>query len=441
MTDVIVVGGGLGGLLMGAELKRRGAHPVVLEASGKPGGVARTVRDAGFLLEPAAGSVLLPNPDLTPIFEAAAAVFDPALEGARTRFVYDRGVLFEIPESPRFLFTRLVSWRAKLRAAREPWTGAPPPGGEESLLDFFTRRFGADVGQIGANLMAHGVFAGNPEALSIQAAFPKMVALEAEAGSVVRGAMRRRKSRPKGTRRASVHVAHDGMTGLAATLAAYLGDGFRADSPVTDVARDGKRWRVTVDGGGHLGTDAVVVALVPGGAAKIVPDPLAALLGDRPTAPVAVVGIGGPSDGLRLPTGFGALAGPDAGIRALGILFESQYAGGRAPVGHELTKGIYGGAADPEVMGLGDEEIVALMVRELTEVTGSPVRPSWTRVVRSSIPQYPIGHAAWMQRVDAGLAALPGLHLCGWGYRGIGLSSLGSEAVRIGSALDDWEGR
>ena len=126
MQDVIVIGGGLGGLLIGSEVKRRDGTPLVLEASDRPGGVARTIREDGFLFEPAAGSLLLPNPDLTPIFEAARVPFVAAHREARTRFVYDRGTLFEVPESPKFLFTRLVSWRAKLQAAREPWVKAPP---------------------------------------------------------------------------------------------------------------------------------------------------------------------------------------------------------------------------------------------------------------------------------------------------------------------------
>ncbi len=189
MQHVIVVGGGLGGLLVAAELRRRGGTPVVLEASDEPGGVARTIHQDGFLLEPAAGSLLLPNPDLTPIFEAAEVPFVAARREAHTRFVFDRGTLFEIPESPAFLFSRLVSWRAKLRAAAEPWVETPPPAGEESILDFFTRRFGRDVGRLGANLMAHGVFAGDPASLSIQAAFPRIVALEEAAGSVVRGGL------------------------------------------------------------------------------------------------------------------------------------------------------------------------------------------------------------------------------------------------------------
>ena len=107
--QVIVVGGGLGGLLIGAELKRRGIEPLVLEAGGHPGGVARTIREDGYLLEPAAGSLLLPHPDLSPIFQVAGVPLVTANPEARTRFVYERGNLHEVPESPKFLLTGLAS--------------------------------------------------------------------------------------------------------------------------------------------------------------------------------------------------------------------------------------------------------------------------------------------------------------------------------------------
>jgi protoporphyrinogen/coproporphyrinogen III oxidase len=434
VQQVIVVGGGLGGLLVGAELRRRGLDPLVIEAGDRPGGVAHTIREDGYLLEPAAGSLLLPNPDLSPVFDAAGVPIVAAAPEAKTRYVYDRGTLFEVPESPKFLLTRLVSWRAKLRAAREPWIATPPPPGEESVLDFLTRRFGTDVGRLGADLMAHGVFAGDPAKLSMQAAFPRLVALETEADSVVRGGLRRRKTRTKGTPRASVHVPVDGMADVAARLAHYLGDGFVTGRPVQSIRRENGGWTVEWDGGVDS-SGAVVVALAPGDAVQLVPEPLAELLVNRPAAEVAVVGLGGPAATLPLPDGFGALAGPSARIRALGILFESSYAPGRAPAGHQLAKGIYGGAADPEMMERPDEEIAAQMQADLEEVLESPVAAAWTRVVRSSIPQYPIGHAAWMRQVDERLDSLPGIHLAGWGYRGIGISALGADAVRIVSAI------
>ncbi|MDF1595308.1 MAG: protoporphyrinogen oxidase [Acidimicrobiia bacterium] len=435
MSDVIVVGGGLGGLIVGAELKRRDMEVLVLEASGHPGGVASSVRQDGFLLEPAAGSLLWPNSDLGPVFEAAGIEMLAANPEAKSRFVYERDELFQVPESPALAFSGLVSWRAKFRAICEPWVKTPPPSSDESIESYFSRRFGPELGRLGATLMAHGVFAGDPSTLSMRAAFPRMVALEDEAGSMVRGMMARMKQREKDTPRASVHVPANGMTGVAEDLAAYLGASFQTNRPVSAVRRIENGW--IVEAGSELQAKDIVLALAPHDACKLAPPDIAAQLGEAVVAPVAVVGIGGRAADVPLPAGFGALIGPDTDVHVLGILMESQYAPGRAPELHHLAKGIYGGAADPKVLTRTDEELIAMMIDETSRVIGTRVQPTWSRVVRHDpgIPQYNVGHVDWMRKLDATVANHPGLHLTGWGYRGIGVSSLGTEATRLGTLL------
>ncbi len=435
MKRVIVVGGGLAGLFTAVELRRRGVESIVLEASRVPGGVAQTVTEDGYLLEPAASSVLLPNPDLSPILDTAGVEMVPADPAAKRRYVYTQGRLIEIPESPAILFSPLVSWRAKLRAIREPWITTPPVDGDESIGSFFTRRFGTELGALASTLMAHGVFAGDPDRLSMRGAFPRMVALEDDAGSLIKGGIARMRQRPKGRPRASVHVAVGGMVRLATTLASHLGDAYRPDWPVTSIERGEGGW--VVSGAGEERGDAVVVAVPPHAAASFLPAEVAGIVSGRTVAPVAVVGIGGPTSDLPIPSGFGVLVGPGSGVHALGILFESRYAPGRAPKLHTLAKGIYGGAADPAVLERSDEDLVSLFVEETSRVCGVHVKPSWTRVVRQTpgIPQYDVGHVAWMEKLDDALSNLPGLHVTGWGYRGIGLSGLAADAVRLGSDL------
>ena len=433
-TDVIVIGGGLGGLLVGCEVARRGGRPLVLEAGPAPGGVAATIRDSGYLLEPAAGSFLLPHPQLTPILESAGATVVPATDASHRRYVYNDGRLFELA-GPAALATGLVSVGGKLRMLREPFVRPPSERSDESLHSFFARRFGPEMGLLGATLMAHGVFAGDPDRLSARAAFPAFVELEDAAGSLLRGGVARIRSRPKGAPRPKVHVAPDGMIALAAELAAHLGDRFRTSWPVDVIRADGDGWLVS--GPTDERAPAVVVALAPAAAAAVTPEPLSVVLSEAHAAPVAVVGLGGHSADLPLPTGFGALTGPQAGVRALGLLFESSYAPGRAPDRHRLLKGIYGGAADPSVMALTDQQLVDLAVAETGRVLGVVPHPAWTRVVRHvpGIPQYDIGHLAWLDRLDAVTATLPGLYLAGWGYRGIGISSLAKHAVQLGELL------
>lgn len=431
---IAVVGGGLGGLLVGAELKRRGADVVVLEAADNPGGVASTVREDGFLLEPAAGSMLLPHPQMTPILEAVGAEIVPALPDAKKRFVYERDTLIPIAESPAIVFSSLLSWPAKLRILREPWVTTPPTG-DESLRDYFSRRFGPEMGLLAGTLMAHGVFAGDPERLSARAAFPRIVALEDDAGSIIKGGIARMKQRPKGTPRASVHVPRQGMAGLAESLVAYLGDSFRPGFEVSSLTQGQTGW--VVKGPEQLHAEAVIVALAPAAAAGLLPGEAEPVLARAETAPVAVVGLGGRAADMPIPSGFGVLIGPHADVRSLGILFESQYAPERAPDLHSLVKVIVGGAADPTVMQRGDEALVELVRGEVSRVVGNEMLPSWTKVVRHTpgIPQYNVGHLQWLADLEAALAPYEGLHLAGWAYRGIGVTTLAAEAVRIADEL------
>ena len=126
---MIVIGGGLGGLLIGSEVKHNDGTPLVLEASGRPGrgGSERSGRTASSSNRPPA-RCCCPTPISTPIFEAARVPFVAAHREAGARFVYDRGTLFEVPEVPSSLLTRLVSWRAKLQGRPGAVGEGPAPG-------------------------------------------------------------------------------------------------------------------------------------------------------------------------------------------------------------------------------------------------------------------------------------------------------------------------
>jgi oxygen-dependent protoporphyrinogen oxidase len=225
------------------------------------------------------------------------------------------------------------------------------------------------------------------------------------------------------------------MLGVAENLVAYLGDSFKTNQRVTRLSKADEGWVVEAER--QFTARNAVLALAPHAASRLVPDDVASLMDDAVVAPVAVVGIGGRAADVPIPAGFGALIGPDADVRVLGILMESQYAPGRAPVLHHLAKGIYGGAADPDVLDRSDVELIQLMIEETSRVIGTRVQPTWTRVVRHDpgIPQYNVGHVGWMRKLDDAIAGHSGLHLTGWGYRGIGVSGLGVEANRLAGLI------
>ena len=223
-----------------------------------------------------------------------------------------------------------------------------------------------------------------------------------------------------------------GMAALAETAASTLGSRFRGGFSVESVRRHGKEW--VVEGVESMRADAVVVAARPEHAARLLDGALADHLIRLSSAPVAVIGLGGA--GGSVPSGFGALIGPGP-LATLGLLFESSYAPDRAPDGSWLIKVIAGGATRPEVVDWEDGPLIDRIQEEASQILGQKLDPSFTEVVRHQpgIPQAEIGHAEWLSTVDRLLTDRPGLHLTGWGYRGVGLTHLATDAVRVTAAL------
>jgi protoporphyrinogen/coproporphyrinogen III oxidase len=433
-VDVAVVGGGLSGLFTAAELRHRGVDDlVVLEAGDRPGGVARTLHDEEYILEPAAGTLLLPHPHLGPLLERGGVGTIPATASAAIRYVHTRGRLVGVSRSPKVAVAPLVPWGAKLRAAAEPFIRSRPRSDDESLADLLERRFGRRLGGLVAWLAASGVFAGDPRRLSARSAFPTLPALEAEAGSIVRGGLRRMRHRDRGTPRPSSHLPDPDMAGLADGLASDLGDRLRLGFVAHDVAAGGGG--VVIEGTATVRARQVVLACRPEAAGNLLGGEVEDVLGRAVAAPVAVAWLGGSLDEVPLPDGFGALIAPDAGMHVVGILFESSYAPGRAPDGMALAKVIVGGAAHPEVTEWEEERILETVVAEASTALGRDLAPRFTRVVRHprGIPQYEVGHQAWLDGVDAALP--PGVHVTGWGYRGAGVAHLASDAARVAGVV------
>lgn len=431
---VVVVGGGMAGLFTASELVAAGVDDVVVvERASQPGGVARTVMREGFSLEPAAGSFNLPHPQLGPILERAGVEVVPARD-AHVRHVFVGGRLIAVRPSPGALAAPVLSVPAKLRALAEPVVRRRSETGEESLAAFCERRFGKEAGRLLSSLMASGVYAGDPAELSADAAFPMLTELEREAASVLKGAIRRRRSRPENAPRPRMHVPVDGMAGMAETMASSLGGRFRGDFEVQSVSHTGDEW--VIEGPERLVADAVVMAAHPHLAAGLLGGDIADDLRRLESAPVAVVGLGGAGP-PSLPDGFGTLIGPDEGLVSVGVLFESSYAPARAPDESWLVKVIAGGARRPEIAEWEDDRLATRVVDELERIVGEVPSPDFVEVVRQrpGIPQYTIGHHQRLRALEGHLDGLRGLHLAGWGYRGVGVASLARDCARLATEI------
>lgn len=428
VVDVIVVGAGISGLVTAHRLRRAGWQVQVLDANARAGGVIGSVAHEGCLYERGPNSALDTTPLIGELVDALGlrAQWRLASDISNNRYVVRNGALTALPTSPgAFFSTPLFSWRAKLALLREPFVARCPAGVEESIATFVRRRLGSEFLDYAIDPFVAGIYAGDPEQISVPAAFPKLHALEQRWGSLIKGqilgAGERRKQKEAAKNTAKSFSFLGGMQVLTDALAADVG-AVALDTRVTRLERDAQGlFTLQAQTAGqptHWRARAVVLATPSDTAAALLREhavDAAAALDGIAYAPVATVATAYPRAGMpHALDGFGCLVPRREGRKVLGILFSSSMFEGRAGPGTALLTTFVGGLRQPQLPGLAEDEIAALVQAEHQALLGAGPAPLFQRVTRwpRAIPQYTLGHLGRVARAEAARQALPGLFFC-----------------------------
>lgn len=436
-NHVVIIGGGISGLTAAFWLKQNGVPVTVLERDAVPGGTMRTMQDGGWMIETGPNSALETTPVFGQMFDLLGLTRDRLYADAASnnRYILRNGRLHALPMSPpAFLRSRLWTVPGKLRLLKEPFVGRAER--EETIAEFVERRLGREFLDYAINPFVAGVYAGNPEQLSVRSAFPKLYALEEKYGGLIRGMIggaRERKKRAEVAKdRARMFSFVHGMQQFPDAIAAHLGMAVQCNCTVTAIgvqpSAQGTGVGFTVDytlAGrvSRLEASDVVLAVPSYAAADLLqahaPD-LAQELRGIYYPPVAEVFLGYRADQCsRALDGFGYLIPAVEKRMILGTIWSSALFPGRAPEGHYALTTFVGGSRQPELLKGSDAEILALVRAELASIMGVQGEPAYARVIRweRAIPQYNLGHGKIMGMVDALEASHPGLVVCA-NYRG-----------------------
>src|ERR1700728_944889 len=385
-TQVAVIGGGISGLACAYRLFTLGVPAILIEAEEHVGGLIGTGEQGGFLFE--AGPQAFQGID-TVLDLVRDVGLENHLEQAdprAPRYVLRRGKLEKIPMSPQaILGSSLLGLGSRWRVDTEALKRTKPPSQEESVAQFVRRKFGHEILEYLVAPFVSGVYAGDPEKLSLRAAFPPLDEWERTYGSVLRGAMKSRPAKGAGQSRPALCSFHHGMAMLTQTMAAKLGDSVRLGARVETVTGSGrdagyqirftqKRRPETIE------ARAVVIATPAYMASHLVATlsaPLARALSGIAYAGMAVVGAGYHARQVgTVMNGFGVLIPRAEKYRTLGIVWNSSLFPDRSAEGRTTLTSFVGGATDPEIVEKRDEEILAIVQEEsarILAITGQPI--------------------------------------------------------------------
>jgi oxygen-dependent protoporphyrinogen oxidase len=443
-----VIGGGISGLSAAHALASCAApvEVVLLESGNRLGGVLETTHRDGFLIEAAADNFLTTPPFAVELCRAAG--IEGSLIGTdaehRQTFVVRRGRLQPIPPgfvvmSPSrigpMLRTPVLSLRGKLRVGMEYFISPKAGNEDESLASFVRRRFGREMFERLVQPLVGGIYAADSERLSIAATMPRFREMEQEHGSLIRAALKQRRTQSpetgSGARYGHFATLRRGISALVAALAERLPPAAACcASPVHDlVPLGGDRWSLSIGGERprRLEVDAVIVATPAHVAARLLARLDSAAADDLAQieySSCAVVSLGYRRDQIKHPlNGFGFVVPLIEERTILSCSFASVKYEGRAPAGHVLLRVFIGGACQRGLLRLPADQLMQLAEREVADLLNIEGKPMLREMARHhrAMPQYHVGHRDRVAAITRRLARFPTLALAGNAYEGVGI--------------------
>ena len=448
MKSVAIIGGGITGLTAAFYLKRRGVPVTVYEASERVGGAIQSLARDGYLAEFGPNTILETSPKI------AALVCDAGLAERRrdpdpkaeARYVVRYRRPIEMPGSPLgFFTTKLFTASAKWAVLCEPFRPARRDGVEESIADFVKRRLNQEFLDHAIDALVAGIYAGDPNKLSVQQAFPKLAALEEKYGSLIKGQIfgaRDRKKRGEVAKdRAPKFSFDDGLQVLPDTLRDYLGEAVRLNTTVTKLTQTVKGWLVDIRANGQetrVEHSAVICANTAFKLAELRLVTQQSLsfksFSDIRYPPVASVVLGFRREDVAHPCqGFGMLIPKIEGFKILGTIFSSSLFPNRAPAGYLTLTSYIGGERYPELASLPPQNLCNLTCADLRVLLGVKDKPTFQHTVYwpKAIPQYNLGYSRFRDLITDIEAKAPGLFFAGHYRDGISLGDCIVSGVNI----------
>jgi oxygen-dependent protoporphyrinogen oxidase len=483
---VAVIGGGVAGLTAAFLLKDAGVAVTVLEGSPRLGGKLSVSEVGGVAVDAGAEALLARRPEGVGLIGDLGLSGELQTPGTTAAGIWTGGRIRPLPrrqymgvpaDFDDLAATGILSADGLARARQDLSLPDSAGDGDESVTIRVGDRFGAEVVDRLVEPLLGGVYAGRCEDLSFEATLPGLAqaahgrrSLTQAAASLLSPAAPPDQLSPgpdatglpapaqpapgqrapgqgapgqPGSGRPAPSPVFTTLTGglgtLPAALAQASGALVRTSAMVRELARTDTGWRLTV-GSAHaperLDADAVIIAVPGRPASRLlagVAGTASSALAEIRYASMAIITLAYPEPAFDVPvTGSGFLVPAVDGRAVKAVTFSTV----KWPHLRQRKQGMHivrcsvGRLGEDAVLQRDDAELAALAAADLRDATGVRGEAADSRVSRwgGGLPQYSVGHLDRVARIRAGVAAQPGLAICGAAYDGVGIPACISTA-------------
>ncbi len=408
MEEIIIVGAGITGLTTAYWLKKSGFNVKVLESNDEVGGNIKTQKHFNFIFDTGPNSGLETTPLIKQLVDELnlQEEFVYANKQASKRYILKNSVLHPLPMNPKdFITTKLFSSKAKIRILMEPFIGKSKDGYYQSVAEFVRRRLGQEFLDYAINPFVSGVFAGDPENLSVKSAFPKLYRLEEVYGGLfkgmIKGAKERKKRAEKSKQSAAMFSFKNGMSVFTKKLCDVLGSDVLLNHRVEEIKKDNQNYVVVTNVNGEkkeIKTQSVFITTPAYVAAEILKNMDGYLFNQLSTIyypPVLVLNVIYRKDKIgQVLDGFGFLIPEKEKKSFLGAIWNDSIFPNRGDENFASFTIFVGGARQSKIFENDLNEVINQVLSEFEQIMKIQSQPESIKYKfwEKAIPQYSIGY-------------------------------------------------
>ncbi len=448
---IAILGGGITALSAAVELKSKGKEFILLEASAHCGGKIQSKIEGDFVLEKGPNTVLINNPE-TEDFLKKLELWDQLIyahpEVIKKRAVLKNGRIEEIPSSIGSAFrSNLFGFNTLLSILSEPFKKSKTDGQEESLADFSRRRFNNQIYEDLITPFVSGIYAGDPERMSVDHSLAILKEAELKGGSVLRGMpkiLKERKISRKGWQppKQKIFSFKKGLSQMITTAENYLEGHIQYSSKIERIEKGQSAFHIHYRQGEkskELRAEKVISTLPSIELAKTsFAQELNTALNKINYVPAIVTHLSYSKENFLQGPRFGILSRSSENVPFLGVLFNSHFFPHQSPEGSILLTVISGGYRNPEMMSQTKEEIVESICGSLKELGIVKGEPELRNVLKweKAIPQYELGYGEILNSIDHFQKENPDFLLGGNYLKGISVSDCIAKGANLAAEID-----